>query len=152
MRVQDPPSLLNPQRHRQLDEHHHVLTQPVANDRPRAQPRWRSTAPPAHIHFHAESAELAWLYGKTGQQMVSMSEVHFPLGGRRFRPTVEDILRFLDHEKMFRGWASGWRQAVDQSLKDWNDQQARATVRRFPDAAVDQLAAMGYTITPPLEP
>ncbi len=111
--------------------------------------RGKRSGSPAHIHFHAESAELAWLYGRVGHPMINMSEVHFPVGGRRFRPTVEDVLKFLDDENLFANWHPGWRSHVDASQEVWHRRQAAAAVRRYPDAAIEQLTKMGHTVTPP---
>ena len=75
-----------------------------------------------------------------------------PVGGRRFRPTVEQFLRFLDREKLFVDWRSGWDRIVEKSLIDWERNQARATVRQRTEAAVDQLRRMGYEVTSPALP
>lgn len=107
--------------------------------------------PPAHVHLHAESLEFGWIYGTAGLPPPRLSEIHFPVGGRRFRPTVEEFLRFLDREQLFSDWRSGWGEIVKTSLIEWERNQARATVRQHPDAATEQLRRMGYeVIAPPL--
>ena len=107
--------------------------------------------PPAHVHLHAESLEFGWIYGTAGLPPPRLSEIHFPVGGRRFRPTVEELLKFLDREKLFVDWQNGWGEIVKTSLIAWERNQARATVRQHPEAAVGQLRCMGYEITlPPL--
>lgn len=105
--------------------------------------------PPAHVHVHAESLEFGWIYGTAGLPPPRLSEIHFPVGGRRFRPTVEEFLRFLNREKLFVDWRSGWDQRVERSLIDWERNQARATVRQHTEAAVSQLRHMGYLVTSP---
>ena len=105
--------------------------------------------PAAHVHLHAESLEFGWIYGTAGLPPPRLAEIHFPVGGRRFRPTVEELLKFLDREKLFVDWRPGWNGIIEESLKDWEQNQARATVRRQTDAAVDQLRAMGYEVSPP---
>ena len=105
--------------------------------------------PPAHVHLHAESLEFGWIYGTAGLPPPRLSEIHFPVGGRRFRPTVEEFLRFLDRERLFVDWRSGWGEIVKMSLIEWERNQARATVRQHPDAAIDQLRRMGYEVIPP---
>lgn len=108
--------------------------------------------PAAHVHLHAESAELAWLYGSAGALLPRTHEIHFPLGGRRFRPTLEHFLLFLDQEGLFTDWASeDWKQVINDSLGEWEGRQVRATVRRQPHDAVAQLRSMGYTVLPPSE-
>lgn len=105
--------------------------------------------PRAHVHFHAESTEIGWLYGAAGKPVPRMAELHFPLGGDRFRPSIEDFLRFIDTEGLFRDWAEPqtWRQVRDESLREWEYRQARATVRRHRDAAIDQLEDEGFVVT-----
>lgn len=34
--------------------------------------------PPAHVHLHAESAELGWIYGTAGVPLPRMAEIHSP--------------------------------------------------------------------------
>ncbi len=105
--------------------------------------------PPAHVHIHAESMEFGWIYGTSRLAPPRLEEIHFPVGGRRFRPTVEELLRFLNRENLFVNWLPGWDVLIEESLEDWEWNQARATVRQHTDAAVDQLRAMGYEVTPP---
>lgn len=63
-----------------------------------------SDKPRAHVHFHAESAELAWIYGATRLKLPRSAEIHYPAGGTRFRPILEDVIGFLDREGLFRNW------------------------------------------------
>ncbi len=105
--------------------------------------------PPSHVHLHAESLEFGWIYGTAGLAPPRLSEVHFPVGGRRFRPTVEEFLTFLNREKIYVDWRSGWRAVVDSSFAEWEWNQARATVREHTDAAIEQLRSMGYRVTSP---
>lgn len=105
--------------------------------------------PPAHVHFHAESLEFGWIYGSAGQPMPRMDEIHFPVGGSRFRPTVEEMLQFLDREGIYSDWKDGWQTAVETSLREWEERQVRATVRRHRDIAVEQLRSMNFVVHPP---
>ena len=93
--------------------------------------------------------EFGWIYGTAQRTPPRLSEIHFPVGGRRFRPTVEELLKFLDREGLFTDWLTGWESLVDASLTEWEWIQARATVRQHPQAAVEQLEDLGYQITPP---
>lgn len=104
--------------------------------------------PAAHVHLHAESMEFGWIYGTAGLPPPRLFEIHFPVGGRRFRPTVEELLKFLDREELFVDWLPGWDELIDRSLEDWEMNQARATVRQHTGAAIAQLQTMGYEITP----
>jgi hypothetical protein len=111
--------------------------------------RFARRVSPAHVHFHAESTEIGWLYGSAGKPVPRMEELHFPLGGERFRPCIEDFLLFIDTEKLYTDWADPqrWRHVLDTSRKEWEIRQAQATVRRFRDAASAELSRLGYTVT-----
>ncbi len=102
----------------------------------------------AHVHLHANSPELAWIYGSSGQPAPDLHALHFPVGGKRFRPTLEDFLLFLDREGIFANWKPGWRTEVIESLAEWDRSQARATVRRYPEEAIAQLEDLGHVVTP----
>ena len=102
----------------------------------------------AHVHLHANSPELAWIYGSSGQPAPDLHALHFPVGGKRFRPTLEDFLLFLDREGIFANWKPGWRTEVIESLAEWDRSQARATVRRYPEEAITQLEDLGHVVTP----
>ena len=103
----------------------------------------------AHVHLHAHSPELAWIYGSSGQPAPDLHRLHFPVGGQRFRPTLEEFLLFLDREMLYTDFKNGWRPAVLDTLRGWEEIQASATARRFPEVAADSLKRLGYTITAP---
>lgn len=106
--------------------------------------------PNAHVHLHAVSQELGWLRGSAGQPFTEMQDLHFPVGGRRFRPTLEEFLFFLHRERLFTDWAvEGWRANLKASQGDWEIRQAQATVRRHEEVAVAYLRGRGYTIDSP---
>ena len=115
----------------------------VEYDRRRSMPG----RPAAHVHLHANSPELAWIYGSSRQPAPDLHALHFPVGGRRFRPTLEDFLLFLDRERIFTNWKPGWRAQVVESLAEWDRSQARATVRRYPEEAITQLEDLGYVMS-----
>ena len=100
----------------------------------------------AHLHVHAHSPELAWVYGSNRQDAADLHKLHFPVGGRFFRPTLEDFLLFLDREKIFNNWKPGWRSAISASLEAWNLIQAAAAVRRHEDVAIATLEQLGHSI------
>ena len=77
------------------------------------------------------------------------SRASLPAGGRRFRPTLEEFLLFLDRENLFNDWKDGWKPELIRSLEGWERIQARATARQFPDEAAGALEALGYDVTAP---
>ena len=110
------------------------------------------SAAAAHVHLHANSPEIAWIYGSSGQSAPDLHSLHFPVGGQLFRPTLEDFLLFLEREKLYTNFKTGWKAAVQDSLKEWERSQAASTVRRYHDTAVSTLTELGYTITAPPAP
>ena len=70
------------------------------------------TIPSAHLQVHAHRDSFTHLLGWAGQhsararqrsaapmdQTPSLSKFHFPLGGPRFRPSIEDVLDVLQEE------------------------------------------------------
>jgi hypothetical protein len=49
----------------------------------------------------------------------TLPELHFPVGGRRYRPSVEDSIEFLIIEG-FAASRDGWREAIDEHRERWN--------------------------------
>ncbi|WP_370326343.1 hypothetical protein [Euzebya sp.] len=103
----------------------------------------------AHLHITGDSAGLGFAYAAAGSKLRPLHKLHIPLGDRRFRPTLEDFIEFLHQERLITDTHQGWRQALGESRGDWLHRQTRAAVRRHPDAAVEQLEAMGYTVRSP---
>ena len=77
-----------------------------------------------------------------------VADLHLPVGGRRFRPSLEDIIEFLIVEKIAAGRA-GWEQRVNATRDSFQERQLRAAIRRNPDVAANQLAKMDYDVKPP---
>lgn len=65
--------------------------------------------PSAHIHFHGDHPELEQAMAECGDstqrakrrrsgKKLQLHHLHFPVGGARFRPCVEDVLQVLIEE------------------------------------------------------
>lgn len=111
--------------------------------------REKEKYPSSHVHLHSHSSELGWIYGSSGQRLPLLQDIHFPAGGGRFRPTLEDFLLFLDQEKIFTDWKEGYKDVLRESRSKWEQIQARATTRRYPQEAAEVLERLGYRIIPP---
>lgn len=122
--------------------------------------------PCAHLQVHAHRDEFIHAMvqadkGKAGQRRQAalgnakagappqFSDVHFPLGGPRMRPCVEDVLNMLisefeiDHEPDAQN-------VIDEGRARWRRLQAATIVRDSPAEAVRVLKEeLGYKITPP---
>lgn len=69
----------------------------------------------------------------------TLRDFHFPVGGRRFRPTLEDVIEFLVLEDLV-DHRSGWQSAIDAGRARWEERQLRAAIRRNPDVAKSAVA------------
>lgn len=111
----------------------------------------QSQDPPAHVHFHTSSAPLGWVYGVVGGNYRRSEALHFPVGSKRFRPTIEDFLMFLDRERIFRNWRS--RQTFIESLRarqaDYERRQAVSTVRHYAEDIAEEMRSLGWTVEAP---
>lgn len=70
-----------------------------------------------------------------------LPKLHFPLGGRRFRLALEDVIDFLVAEG-FADARAGSAEAIAEHRAEWQQLQLRAAVRRDPETARDALAAV----------
>ncbi|MFC4124914.1 hypothetical protein [Nocardia rhizosphaerae] len=90
----------------------------------------------AHLHVCACSDEWSALLPDT-----PLKKLHLPVGGWRFRPTLEDVIEFLIVEGLAEGRA-GWQEVLDQSRLEFQMIQLRAAIRRHPDVAREALAKL----------
>lgn len=124
----------------------------------------REGLPAAHLQVHGTHEALTETLMAAGKgsakgkrrakavakgRLPALSELHFPLGGHRFRPCLEDILEVLMEE--FGVTAAGDRAVALEALADgretWRRTQVAAAVRDAPDEAVRVLTDLGYDIT-----
>ena len=109
------------------------------------------TVPACHWNIHAERGTASRLLalGNPGHP-AEFSKLHFPVGGPRMRPCLEDFLQFVIHEfKVDR--RSGAREAIAAGRERWRRRQIATLVRDAPDAAAEALESFGYTVTPPAD-
>jgi len=98
--------------------------------------------PEAHLQICATSE--AWDEAGTRHDGDTrlLSKLHLPVGGRRFRPTLEDIIEFLIVEKLVEARPK-WGTALEESREGFREKQLRAAIRNYPDVAVHQLRRDG---------
>ncbi len=78
-----------------------------------------------------------------GHVRTKLADIHFPVGGRRFRPVLEDVIEFLIFHDLVDS-RQGSTEVIQESREEWDEIQAKAAVRRFPEAAKSQLMDMGF--------
>lgn len=96
----------------------------------------RDGYPEAHLHVVAHPA----LWARIGPPKRPFAKAHLPVGGRRFRPTVEDVVEYAIRERLAEG-RPGWPDAVREGRAKFHTTQLRAAVRRDPATAWEVLTA-----------
>ena len=104
--------------------------------------------PEAHIHLHGESSVLRKMLNLNGRKKDKPADLHIPVGGRRFRPCLEDLIEFCILERLATP-REGWKGALEKSKNQYYDRQLRAAIRRSPELAVDVLKQDGWDVRPP---
>jgi hypothetical protein len=96
--------------------------------------------PESHLQVHGTSTALeAWkLSDKRG-----LDKLHFPTGGRRFRPTLEDVIDFLVAERLVPDLSENGRNELEAGRERFRVIQLRAAIRRDPDTARQALRDFG---------
>lgn len=105
--------------------------------------------PCSHLQIHAHRGALSHVLSQNGHpEPHALEALHFPTGGPRFRPCLEDFAEFLIRDCRFDA-KSTWRPAVDEGRERWRRLQVRAVVRDVPSEAVAVLERLGYAVVPP---
>lgn len=121
--------------------------------------------PAAHIQFHGTHPELEQAMGecgdstprarrrRRGKDPIRLSALHFPVGGSRFRPALEDVMEMLIEEFGVEpaGSVKSAREALADSREAWRRTQVATVVRDAPSEAVRALEDLGYRVDPPEE-
>jgi hypothetical protein len=106
--------------------------------------------PEAHVQVCASSADWEIAGHRSAEDQLDLSKMHLPVGpvgGRRFRPTLEDIIEFLIVEGLVAKRA-GWKAALDKTRKPFQELQLKAAVRKNQQLAIEALDEEGWAITP----
>ena len=107
-------------------------------------------SPTSHFHVHAHRDEFTLLLGfatkldtqKSAQvntyfkRGTLLSDFHFPTGGPRFRPCLEDVLEVLRVEFDLDVDNATWQRQLRTAREKWRRIQTAAAVRDCPDEAV----------------
>jgi len=83
--------------------------------------------------------------------MPRLADLHFPIGGHRFRPCLEDILQMIWFEFGIdvRDTALG---ALGEGRVRFRERQLAAAVGDDPDIAALELRRLGYSVESPATP
>lgn len=119
--------------------------------------------PSAHIHFHGTHSELERAMANCGSstprakrrlsgKKLQLSTLHFPVGGARFRPCLEDVLQMLIEEFGVKTYGGSVKSAIEHlsvAREQWRRDQVKTCVRDSPEDAALVLRALGYSVEPP---
>jgi hypothetical protein len=117
--------------------------------------------PGAHIQIHGHRDTLTYVMTRSGTatrrgqrlagrvaqgtRVPRMPDLHFPVGGSRFRPSLEDVLDMLVRE-LGVDQQPGWRDALASGRERWRRMQTAAAVRDAPRDAIAVLEKLGYEL------
>ena len=90
--------------------------------------------PEAHLQILGESERLADLMS-TGRPGRPPSRLHLPVGSRRFRPCLEDIIEFCIVEQLVEPRHDKWEEKLNSQRDQFYRRQLKAAVRQDPDTA-----------------
>jgi hypothetical protein len=96
--------------------------------------------PEAHLQIEAQSPDWDLVCGRTGQSR-SLSKLHLPVGGRRYRPTLEDLIEFLVVENIATA-RPNWDRQLKTTRDEFQRFQLGAAIRRDPETAKAALQAL----------
>lgn len=82
----------------------------------------------AHLQVYGTSTALEAL-NRGDDAKRPLDKLHFPVGGRRFRPSIEDVIEFLVNERIADA-KDGWRQVVEEGRDRFQRIQLKAAMRR----------------------
>jgi hypothetical protein len=104
--------------------------------------------PDAHVQILGGSTDWDEVLVASGRSRGGLGKLHLTVGGRRYRPSIEDVIDMLVAER-FLSQKPGTRERLDASRDAFQRRQLRAAIRRDPDAAVLELRAAGYRVAEP---
>lgn len=93
--------------------------------------------PAAHVQVNAVSATFDELCDRLDRG-AELARLHFPVGGKRFRPCLEDLVEMLIVEGLATG-RDGWQAAIEEHRTWFHRIQLKAAVRDDLDAVREEL-------------
>jgi hypothetical protein len=103
----------------------------------------------AHVQIHGESADFGYVKGRLNLgPKKKLQDIHFPVGGRRFRPTLEDFIEFLHAEGLIPALKPDAREILNSSRRDWRRIQLAAAIENDLIDAIQAIEDLGYEVIP----
>lgn len=116
--------------------------------------------PAAHLHVHAHRDEILYSLvrasrgkAKTRSGAIThprrkpprLASLHFPMGGPRMRPALEDVLQMLVAEFCIDSERDSL-DVLERGRTKWRRDQVAACTRDAPDEAIRSLRDLGYSV------
>lgn len=98
--------------------------------------------PETHLQVCGDSEAWNEICPRTGLGERRFERLHLPVGGRRFRPILEDLIDFLISEQIAESLPSA-QDAIKEGREDFFTRQLRAAIRRHAEIASDMLRELG---------
>ena len=108
--------------------------------------RDKSRYPEAHLHVRATSDAREEVTRRCGREGRPLERFHLPLGPRRLRPVLEDLIEFLIVEGLAPR-RPGWEAHIRQGRARFMENQLAAAVRSDPEIALHILREEGLIPT-----
>ncbi|GIM97135.1 hypothetical protein [Paractinoplanes toevensis] len=100
----------------------------------------------AHIQVAGTHPALERMLEEVGRSGDHMKDLHLPVGGRRLRPSLEDLLESLIAERLLDP-KSGYEKVLNDSRRDYRIKQISALVRSNQETAAAALRSAGWEVT-----
>lgn len=107
--------------------------------------------PEAHLQVCTESQPMKDLLTAVGRSRQSVEDLHFPVGGRRYRPPLEDIIEFLIREKIVAERSTA-QAVINRHREEFRRIQLKAAIKSDVPSAIEALGDEGYDVTPKKPP
>lgn len=118
-----------------------------------------SELPAAHLHVHGHRDEVLYLLTladrgrpmsrRKNDKVPTLSALHLPVGGERFRPTLEDVIEIAGVE-FGAALRDGWQERLADEREAFRRLQIRALVHDEPMLVADELRdALGFDVVAP---
>jgi len=118
-----------------------IVTYDYTHNRPNEYPR-------AHFHVHGEAVAIQDMLMQCGRSKHKPDDLHFPVGGQRFRPCLEDLIEFCILERLVQA-RNGWEKTLEESRRRFHENQLQAAVRHDPEIAAEALTGAGWRVMAP---
>jgi hypothetical protein len=105
--------------------------------------------PEAHLQIRASSDHWVIAGRRSASDDLALSKMHLPVGpvgGRRFRPSLEDVIEFLIVEDLVE-CRDKWQDALNATRRPYQELQLKAAVRKNQHLAKEALELEGWTVT-----